>query len=207
MKNANINGSNFENETDIEKYLFKIGFKENIMNDSKYGYYLSYKYSDFDIKYFKYSGLKLYLKIYYNIDLFRLPDTAFIINDTLYIIEKKEQIMKGSIETKLWSGPSLKREYELLLNKYFKIEYLFILNDYLINCLNNNELKYNVLKHILKEHSIKYYDKNQNYLITIINEIINRNKQRFYMIDTYINNVFKIYIIFMILILLIIIIN
>lgn len=54
------------------------------------------------------------MKNNYNINLFRNPDEAYIIKyntgkKIIKILEKKEQHIEGSVETKLWSGPSLKR--------------------------------------------------------------------------------------------------
>jgi hypothetical protein len=68
------------------------------------------------------------MKNRYNIDLFRCPDEAYIIEYTngrkvVKILEKKEQHVEGSVETKLWSGPSLKREYELMLGDSFELFY------------------------------------------------------------------------------------
>jgi len=56
----------------------------------------------------------MYMKNKYNIELFRCPDEAYIIEYTsgrkvIKILEKKEQNVEGSVETKLWSGPSLKK--------------------------------------------------------------------------------------------------
>ena len=75
------------------------------------------------------------MKNKYNIELFRCPDEAYIIEyyngkKIIKILEKKEQNIEGSIETKLWSGPSLKREYELVLGNNFIIEYGFCVNDF-----------------------------------------------------------------------------
>lgn len=64
------------------------------------------------------------MKNKYNIELFRYPDEAYLIEyntgkKVIKILEKKEQKVEGSVETKLWSGSSLKREYELLLGNDF----------------------------------------------------------------------------------------
>jgi hypothetical protein len=34
-------------------------------------------------------------------------------------------------ETKLWSGPSLKREYEIVLEELFEVEYCFCVSEFL----------------------------------------------------------------------------
>jgi len=78
----------------------------------------------------------MYIQNIYNIELFRCPDEAFIIEyktgkNVIKILEKKEQNVEGSVETKLWSGPSLKREYELVLGNNFEVYYGFCVNKFL----------------------------------------------------------------------------
>ena len=62
--------------------------------------------------------------------------------------------MNGSVETKLWSGPSLKREYEIVLEKEFEVHYAFCVNEFLKKKLISNEKKYTVLNTILNENNI-----------------------------------------------------
>jgi hypothetical protein len=73
----------------------------------------------------------------------------------IYILEKKEQHVDGSIKTKLWSGPSLKREYELVLGEYFEVFYGFCVNKFLQNKLISKNPKYTILNIILNENNIK----------------------------------------------------
>ena len=66
------------------------------------------------------------MKHKYNIKIFRCPDEAYIIEYNtgkieIKILEKKTQNVSGSVETKLWASPSLKREYQLLLGDKFNI--------------------------------------------------------------------------------------
>ena len=94
------------------------------------------------------------MKNKYNIDLFRCPDEAFIIEynsgkKVIYILEKKEQNVEGSVETKLWSGPSLKREYELVLGEDFEVFYGFCVSKFLQNKLMSKNPKYTILKFYL----------------------------------------------------------
>ena len=92
-------------------------------------------------------GLKMYMKHKYNIELFRCPDEAYIIEyntgrKVIKILEKKEQNVEGSVETKLWSGPSLKREYELVLGDNFEVYYGFCVSEFLKKKLTSNKKKY-----------------------------------------------------------------
>ena len=106
------------------------------------------------------NGLKTYMKQNYDIDLFRCPDEAYIIEykngkKVIKILEKKEQNVAGSVETKLWSGPSLKREYELVLGEGFEVVYGFCVSDFLKNKIISKEKKYIILNKILIEHKIE----------------------------------------------------
>ena len=100
------------------------------------------------------------MKNKYNIDLFRCPDEGYIIEyvngrKIVKILEKKEQNVEGSVETKLWSGPSLKREYELVLGPDFEVYYGFCVSNFLKNKLTSNEKKYTILNSILRESNIE----------------------------------------------------
>ena len=105
------------------------------------------------------NGLKTYMKHKYNIELFRCPDEAYIIEYTsgkkiIKILEKKEQRVNGSVETKLWSGPSLKREYELALGNKFEVFYGFCVSDFLKKRIISTEKKYMILNTIFTENDI-----------------------------------------------------
>lgn len=107
------------------------------------------------------TGFKKYMKHKYNIELFRFPDEAYIIKDKLHnktivkILEKKEQHVEGSMETKLWSGPSLKREYEIILGTGFEVHYGFCVSAFLKQKLESDIPKYMILRQILRENHIE----------------------------------------------------
>ena len=95
----------------------------------------------------------------YNIDIFRNPDEAYIIDykngkKVIKILEKKNQHGEGSVETKLWAGPSLKREYEIVLGNNFEVQYSYTVNDFLKQFILSNKKKYEVLNIILQENDI-----------------------------------------------------
>ena len=120
--NTNYNGKKFEEKTNNEPRLLETGFNKNSFTKKSkkiYDYYLLQTCGDKTIVFVLQNGLKIYMKNKYGIDMFRCPDEAYIIEYTsgrkiIKILEKKEQKVEGSVETKLWSGPSLKREYELV---------------------------------------------------------------------------------------------
>lgn len=154
--NTNYYGKKFEEKTNNEKRLLDIGYNRF---EEKKKYYLSKTFEDKTITFVLQSGLKPYMKSKYNIDLFRCPDEAYIIDykcgrKVIKILEKKEQNVEGSVETKLWSGPSLKREYELVLGPEFEVSYGFCLSDFLKHKLLSQKPKYTILNKIFDENNI-----------------------------------------------------
>lgn len=156
-------GKDFEKITCIEDDLISIGFKKKVMNNTKHGYYLKKKINDMTVTYLTQSGMKTYFKSKYNIELYRNPDEAYIVeyDDKIFvkIIEKKEQRCAGSVETKLWASPSLKREYEIVLGDDFIVEYALVVNKYFTKKFESTEQKYINLKQILDEADIEVFHK------------------------------------------------
>ena len=160
--NTNYYGKKFEEKTNNQQRLLEIGYAKNSFTKKPkkaYDYYLSKTFEDKTIVFVLQNGLKMYMKHKYNIDLFRCPDEAYIIEYTsgkkvIKILEKKEQNVEGSVETKLWSGPSLKREYELVLGTEFEVFYGFCVSEFLKNKLISNEKKYTILNTIFNENNI-----------------------------------------------------
>jgi hypothetical protein len=157
--NTNLYGKEFEEKTNNQKRLITMGFiKINFMK--KYSYLKSTEIQT-PIIFILQSGLKKYIKYKYNINLFRCPDEAYIIENHLTgkkivkILEKKEQNVEGSVETKLWSGPSLKREYELVLGNDFEVHYGFCVSSFLKKKLESPITKYVILNQILRENNIQ----------------------------------------------------
>lgn len=158
--NTNYYGKKFEEKTNNYTRLLDIGYIEYKFKEKcKFNYYLSKKFEDKIIIFTLQNGLKKYMKFKYDIDIFRCPDEAYIIeyntgNIDIKILEKKEQNVDGSVETKLWAGTSLKREYELILGDNFKVFYGFCLNKFLQNKFTSTEKKYLILNKIFIENDI-----------------------------------------------------
>ena len=160
--NTNYYGKKFEEKTNnetrlLEKGFIKYSFTKNPKKQSDY--YLSKTVDDKTIVFVLQNGLKIYMKNKYNIEMFRCPDEAYIIEYTsgrkvIKILEKKEQNVAGSVETKLWSGPSLKREYELVLGSEFEVFYGFCVSAFLKKKIISSEKKYAILITILNENNI-----------------------------------------------------
>ena len=175
--NTNYFGKKFEEKTNNQTRLLNDGYTKNYFTKKSKtnNYYLSKSVEDKSIVFVLQNGLKMYMKNKYNIELFRFPDEAYIIEyntgkKVIKILEKKEQNVEGSIETKLWSGPSLKREYELVLGTEFEVSYGYCLNDFLKKKLISNEKKYTILNTILNENNIKVlFGDDENYFETFDN--------------------------------------
>lgn len=161
--NTNYYGKKFEDKTNNQERLMKEGYVKNSFKKTgskTYDYYLEKVFDDKLIVFVLQNGLKTYMKKKYNIDLFRCPDEAYIIEynngkKIIKILEKKEQNVEGSVETKLWSGPSLKREYELVLGDEFEVHYGFCVSQFLKDKLTSSQKKYIILNIIFKENNIR----------------------------------------------------
>lgn len=152
--NTTLFGKNFEERTNFQHKLLEMGFHKYYLRNT---YYLSKRFENKKIT--LQGGFKKYMKQKYNIDVFRYPDEAYIINyntgkTVIKILEKKNQNTEGSCETKLWASPSLKREYELKLGDKFEIHYGLCVNDYLKQKMTSNTEKYVILNKILGEHNV-----------------------------------------------------
>ena len=174
--NTNLYGKKFEDKTNNQERLVEIGYvknsyakKQKKAND----YYLSKTFEDKNVVFVLQNGLKTYMKYKYDIDMFRCPDEAYSIEyasgrKVIKILEKKEQNVEGSVETKLWSGPSLKREYELVLDGKFEVYYGFCVSEFLKKKLISNDNKYIILNTIFQENNIEVlFGDDDNYFETI----------------------------------------
>jgi hypothetical protein len=173
--NTNYYGKKFEEKTNNEQRLLEMGYIRTSFTQKPkkaYDYYLLKTFETKTIVFVLQNGLKMYMKNKYNIDLFRCPDEAYIIEYTngrkvIKILEKKEQNVEGSVETKLWSGPSLKREYELALGNEFTVFYGFCVSNFLKQKLISNEKKYTILNTIFNENNITVlFGDDENYFET-----------------------------------------
>lgn len=180
--NTNYHGKLFEEKTNNQQRLLDIGYtKHTFTKNSKkttktsqkvYDYYLSKTYDDKTIVFVLQNGLKQYIKHKYNIELYRCPDEAYIIEyasgrKVIKILEKKEQNVEGSVETKLWAGPSLKRDYELMLGPDFEVFYGFCVSEFLKRKLISTDKKYTNLNTIFTENNIAVlFGDDENYFNT-----------------------------------------
>ena len=180
--NTNYNGKKFEKKTDNQSRLLNDDYIKNSFtkNPKKvYDYYLSKTFEDKTIVFVLQNGLKRYIKNKYNIEIFRCPDEAYIIEyntgkKIIKILEKKAQKVDGSVETKLWASPSLKREYELVLGSDFEVHYALCVSKFLQKKLISSEKKFTVLNTIFNENNIAVlFGDDENYFETINNWVNN----------------------------------
>jgi hypothetical protein len=167
--NTNKTGKKFEEKTSNRERLLEMGFIENVTQKYNQRFvYFNKRMEEYSIVFVEQWDLQKYMKHNYNLDLFRNPDEAYIIeyNDgrkVIKILEKKTQNVEGSAETKLWSGPSLKREYEIVLEE-FEVEYCFCVSEFLQKKILSNDKKYVILNTILQESNIQVlFGDDENY--------------------------------------------
>ena len=151
--NTNKTGKPFEENTDNLKRMLECGFVNK-------NYWLTKQFEDKTIDIVNQHNLSRYAKHKYGIsDVYRCPDEAYIIEYTngkkvIKILEKKMQNVEGSVETKLYAGSSLKREYELMFGPQFEIEYGFCVSEFLQKKITSDTKKYKNLNTILEENNI-----------------------------------------------------
>lgn len=170
------NGKKFEDITDNELRLIEKGYEKIMLindKDRKTFYFLSKTFEDKKIIFLKQSGFTKYFEEKYNIELFRKPDEAYIIeyNDKtpkLLILEKKNQNMPGSVDTKLLAGPLFKEEYYEALEGKFEIEYGFCVSSYLQKIITSSTKKYIIFNKLMERHNIPIlFGDDENYFETL----------------------------------------
>lgn len=138
--NTNEYGITFEKDTCISDLLISKGFIRH--SDKKYKG-IDFLYKETEERYIIHVkqgnfGKWMNARFNTNFEFSRNPDTAFIIIDKtnvhIYIIEKKEQRVEGSVIDKLLASPLIKEEYQYCL-QLINTEYNFTI-DYTL-CLNH----------------------------------------------------------------------
>jgi hypothetical protein len=174
--NTNYHGKKFEEQTNNESRLLAQGYsKQSISSNPKKTseWCLSKTDDNKTITFVQQSGLKLFMKRKYNIEVCRCPDEAYIIEfntgrRVIKILEKKEQNVEGSVIDKLLSGPSFKREYELVLGSGFEVHYAFCVSSFLKTKLTSGTTKFKAWNTIFNEHNIVcLFGDDNNYFETL----------------------------------------
>lgn len=128
---TNINGLQFERETNllimIENY--GNGYHINGNNVLKNDIVVARHFKTHSL----YKELLTPLGVNYKNILSKklLPDEALLVDDTLFIIEKKYQNVAGSVDEKLQTCDFKKKQYQKLLEPLgIQVEYYYLLNDW-----------------------------------------------------------------------------
>lgn len=171
---TNLNGKLFEKKTENESRLISNGFvRYNISGcRGKFDYYLEKIDGNKKIVYLTQGGLKSYFSQFFKKELFRCPDEAYLIYDgesyTLKILEKKNQNVAGSVDTKLLAGIGFIEEYQECLGSNFNIKYAFCISEFLQKDYTSESLKYSILRKINEKHDITVlFGDDDNYYNTL----------------------------------------
>jgi len=157
---TNLHGKTFEQKTDNSVRLLEAGYVRHEIPGykGKHAFYLTKEDGPRRVTYMTQSGLKAYFQHFHSKVLFRCPDEAYLIQDgdrkVLKILEKKNQNVAGSVDTKLLAGPGFLEEYKLCLGSEFQIVYGFCISEFLQKDYESETQKYKVLRQINAKYSI-----------------------------------------------------
>lgn len=163
--NTNKSGKAFEKKTDIIKYLEQFGFKKVNFGDGKSDYIYEKEIDDLKITFVQQTGFVNYCRKTFDIDFDRRPDEAFIIKRSekdfeFKIIEKKNQTVSGTVDSKIYNGPYFIYEYMEYLkdnkNFNFKLSYSYCLSQYFKDKFEK-EKKWKITKKYLDNNNIKMF--------------------------------------------------
>ena len=170
--NTNRSGKPYEEKVDIESYLINNNSFYKVKDKCNY---LQKTDNNNITYYFKQGNLKKFLAKRGK-NIFRNPDMAILKEHDdrkhLIIFEVKNQNVSGSVDTKLWSGYTFRREYQKCLGDEYKIDYVFILSDYFKLEFDVNP-KFKMLSEILEEQNIDVlFGSDNDYLENILKLIV-----------------------------------
>jgi hypothetical protein len=160
--NTNKNGKAFEELTSNEPRLLANGFVKHIVpgKKGKFDYYLEKPTADGSIVYLTQGGMAAYFMWKFSIEMVRHPDEAYLIQRgdtyTLRVLEKKNQNVQGSVDTKLLAGPGMLEEYVMCIeNPKFTVKYAFCLSAFLKAQYVSDAKKWKLMRAINARHGIE----------------------------------------------------
>jgi len=163
--NTNKSGKEFEKKTDIVKCLDQLGFELNKFGKGKFDKSFEKEIDGIKIIFVQQSGFVTYCKKHFDIKFNRNPDEAFIIKRNekdfeIKIIEKKNQTVSGTVDSKVYNGVYFKYEYleYLKQNKKFNFnfDYSYCLSEYFKNKFEKEE-NWKITKKFLEINNIKVF--------------------------------------------------
>lgn len=189
-KQTNINGLSFEKYTCNYNNLRQDGFVEKSINSScKNSFYLMKNIGSKTVYYTTKIGLKHLIKEKFNKDIFKQPDEAYLVHDSLsqkyklYIIEKKFQNVSGSVDEKLLACDGIRQMYRLAfanIDTVVSVEYIFCLSDYFKNLFENDPSdKYKLIKYIIESYGVKILYGHDTDYFNKLSFLINGSKVKF----------------------------
>ena len=140
---TNLNGLSFEGRTDLRDAIknhpsYSLNQEEQVLKDNQVvGQYFE--------KHGLYKKLLTPRGVDYKTLISKklLPDGALLINNTLYIIEKKYQAGAGSVDEKLQTCDFKKKQYQKLLKPLnVEVHFYYVLNDWFDKPENKDVFQY-----------------------------------------------------------------
>jgi len=171
---TNVNGKTFESKTSNESRLLSTGYTRETIPGSKgkYDFSISKDTPTGNIRYLTQGGLKTYFAHFHKKELCRSPDEAYLIRKgntyTLKILEKKNQNVAGSVDTKLLAGPGFISEYKECLGEEFNVEYAFCLSSFLKTDYTADTPKARHLRKYNEKHGIcVLFGEDEDYMLRL----------------------------------------
>lgn len=158
--NTNVNGKSFEEKTENETRLLSNGFIRKKIPGKKgsHDYYLEkIETPTKSIIYLTQRGLKSYFAHFFQKEMIRCPDEAYLFCDGSYVLkvlEKKHQNVAGSVSDKLQIGDYMKYEYQECLGENFTVEYAFCISDFLKELYLSDAPKYKILREYNRKNNV-----------------------------------------------------
>jgi len=135
-------GLKFELDTDLVKFLGKQpGYSTKKILGYKQSYFIFYK-NEQVARTFPKNDLYTFLEKEHNLIWSEvlskklLPDDALyvVLNNTVYIIEKKNQQVSGSVDEKLQTCDFKRKQYKKLFSRLnYEVEYIYLLSDWFLS--------------------------------------------------------------------------
>uniref|UniRef100_A0A6C0AJ73 Uncharacterized protein n=1 Tax=viral metagenome TaxID=1070528 RepID=A0A6C0AJ73_9ZZZZ len=161
---TNENGKPFEKKTSNEERLLSQGYVRKFIPGcnpkNKSSSYFEKEISPTEsVVYLTQQGLKAYFAYFLNNkDMFRCPDEAYLFKHgdryNLKILEKKNQNVAGSVDTKLLAGIGFVEEYKFLLGENFSVQYAFCISEFLKKDYISESQKSKALRHMNEKYGI-----------------------------------------------------